>query len=46
MVRACTALPETVMSPTETGSLNRLGPELPGLTYKTPSRFAMVGLCE
>jgi hypothetical protein len=30
-----TALPETMISPTEIGSLNRLGPELPGLTNKT-----------
>src|SRR5258706_9197077 len=34
-IRALTALPETTISPTEIGSLNRLGPELPGLTYKT-----------
>ncbi len=31
MIRAWTSLPETVSSPTEIGSLNRLGPQLPGL---------------
>ena len=44
--RAFTALPETMISPTEIGSLNRLGPELPGLTYKIPSRSCIIGLCE
>jgi hypothetical protein len=41
--RASTALPETVISPTEIGSLNRLGPQLPGLTYRIPLRSSIFG---
>jgi len=45
-VRALTSVPATMSSPTEMGSLNRRGPQLPGLTYKMPSRLSTRGLCE
>src|SRR3982074_459019 len=45
-VRAVTAPSATMTSPTEIGSLKRRGPQLPGLTYKIPSRSSIFGLCE
>jgi hypothetical protein len=42
-IRALTALPDTKISPAQIGSLKRLGPQLPGLTYMIPSRSAIAG---
>jgi len=43
---AVTFAPFTRSFATVTGSLNRLGPALPGLTWRTPLKRSILGLCE
>src|SRR3954454_24013678 len=45
-MRARTLFPEMRSSPSAMGSEKRRGPALPGLTYSTPSRSSIIGLCE
>src|SRR5690349_12980722 len=45
-MRARTPFPEMRSSPSAIGSEKRRGPALPGLTYSTPSRSSIIGLCE